>query len=99
MCIRDRGLNKDKTVRSVVFTEGVKVWKGEPFEQAMALVYYGFVQASQGSWDNARAAASNALFYLRDFEGEDEEENATRVIDTEEIARLAAAYEAKQRGE
>ncbi|MBX2851205.1 MAG: hypothetical protein KTR15_05615 [Phycisphaeraceae bacterium] len=96
--LRTQGLNEDKTVRSVVFTEGVKVWKGEPFEQAMALVYYGFVQASQGSWDNARAAAGNALFYLRDFEPE-EGGKPERRIDTEEIARRAAAYEAKQRGE
>jgi tetratricopeptide (TPR) repeat protein len=96
--LRTQGLNEDKTVRSVVFTEGVKVWKGEPFEQAMALVYYGFVQASQGSWDNARAAAGNALFYLRDFEQEEEGEPERR-IDTEEIARRAAAYEAKQRGD
>ena len=96
--LRTQGLNEDKTVRSVVLTEGVKVWKGEPFEQAMALVYYGFVQASLGSWDNARAAAGNALFYLRDFEPEKEGEPERR-IDTEEIARRAAAYEAKQRGE
>lgn len=98
--LRTQGLNDDKTVRSVVFTEGVKVWKGEPFEQAMALVYYGFVQAAQGSWDNARAAAGNALFYLRDFEPKDAEDGSPqRRIDTEEIARRAAAYEAKQRGE
>lgn len=100
--LRTQGLNEDKTVRSVVFTEGVKVWKGEPFEQAMALVYYGFVQASQGSWDNARAAAGNALFYLRDFEPGEEGEPGSgggRRIDTEEIARRAAAYEAKQRGD
>ncbi|MEM9109467.1 MAG: hypothetical protein AAGC72_05535 [Planctomycetota bacterium] len=96
--LRTQGLNEDKTVRSVIFTEGVKVWKGEPFEQAMALVYYGFVQASQGSWDNARAAASNALFYLRDFEPE-EEGKPERRIDTQEIAKRAAEYEARQRGE
>ncbi len=96
--LRTQGLNEDKTVRSVVLTEGVKVWKGEPFEQAMALVYYGFVQAAQGSWDNARAAAGNALFYLRDFEPEEEGEPERR-IDTQEIARRAAAYEAKQRGD
>lgn len=100
--LRTQGLNEDKTVSSVVLTEGVKVWKGEPFEQAMALVYYGFVQASLGSWDNARAAAGNALFYLRDFDkdqgGEDGTTTTTR-IDTAEIARRAAAYEAKERGE
>lgn len=98
--LRTQGINDDKTVRSIVLTEGVKLWKGEPFEQAMALVYYGFVQASLGSWDNARAAAGNALFYLRDFEPEDEDEDTQpRRIDTEEIARRAAEYEAKQRGE
>ncbi|MGB0768627.1 MAG: hypothetical protein ACPGYV_13080, partial [Phycisphaeraceae bacterium] len=98
--LRTQGINDDKTVRSVVFTEGVKLWKGEPFEQAMALVYYGFVQASLGSWDNARAAAGNALFYLRDFEAEAREaDEPSRRIDTEEIARRAAAYEAKQRGD
>lgn len=96
--LRTQGINDDKTVRSVVLTEGVKVWKGEPFEQAMALVYYGFVQGAQGSWDNARAAAGNALFYLRDFEPGDESDSKPR-IDTEEIARRAAAYEAKQRGD
>ena len=95
--LRTQGLNEDKTVRSIVFTEGVKVWKGEPFEQAMALVYYGFVQASQGSWDNARAAAGNALFYLRDFDPKEEGQSPRR-IDTAEIARRAAAYETKQRG-
>jgi len=96
--LRTQGLNADKTVSSVVLTEGVKVWKGEPFEQAMALVYYGFVQASQGSWDNARAASENALFYLRDFDDEKEGESK-RLIDTEQIALRAAEYEAQQRGE
>lgn len=96
--LRMQGLNADKTVSSVVLTEGVKVWKGEPFEQAMALVYYGYVQASLGSWDNARAAAGNALFYLRDFDPEEEGEDE-RQIDTAEIARRAAQYEAQQRGD
>src|SRR5690606_3097559 len=57
----------------------------------LALTYYGFVQAEQGSWDNARAAAGNALFYLRDFE--DEQTDEDRLIDTAEVARRAAEYE------
>lgn len=96
--LRTQGINDDKTVRSVVLTEGVKLWKGEPFEQALALVYYGFTQAQLGSWDNARAAANNALFYLRDFDPE-EQDKPERRIDTAEIARRAAEYEARQRGE
>ncbi|MEM1353284.1 MAG: hypothetical protein AAGH88_00225 [Planctomycetota bacterium] len=89
--LRTQGLNADKTVQSIVLTEGVKVWKGEPFEQALALTYYGFVQARLGSWDNARAAAGNALFYLRDFDADRERED--RLIDTEEVARRAIEYE------
>src|SRR6185295_15400355 len=30
--LRTQGLNADRTVASVVLTEGVKIWKGEPFE-------------------------------------------------------------------
>lgn len=65
--LRLQGVNADKTVASVVVNEDVKIWKGEPFEQAMGFFYVAVHYASLGSWDNARAAASNALFYLRDF--------------------------------
>lgn len=65
--LRLQGVNADKTVPSVVLNEDVKFWKGEPFEQAMGFFYVAVHYAGMGSWDNARAAASNALFYLRDF--------------------------------
>jgi hypothetical protein len=87
--LRTQGINKDKTVASVVLNEDVKIWKGEPFEQALALAYYAMVQAELGSWDNARAAANGSLFRLRDF-GEDADGNR---IDTYEIARRAVEYE------
>jgi len=90
--LRTQGINADKTVSAVVFTEGVKLWKGEPFEQALALAYYGLVQAELGSWDNARAAAGNALFYLRSFEGE-QDRAAERRIDTEAIMLRALEHE------
>lgn len=87
--LRTQGINKDKTVASVVLNEDVKIWKGEPFEQALAMAYYGMTQAELGSWDNTRAAANNSLFSLRDF-GEDEDGER---IDTYEIARRAVEYE------
>lgn len=86
--LRTRGINDDKTVQSVVFYEGVKLWKGEPFEQALALSYIAMTQASLGAWDNARAASDNALFYLRDFTDEGEDD-----LDPQEIARRALIYE------
>jgi tetratricopeptide (TPR) repeat protein len=95
--LRTQGINADKTVSAVVLTEGVKLWKGEPFEQAMALAYYGMVQARLGSWDNARAAAGNALFYLRNFEN-DRDRAAGRRIDTEAIMLRSIEYENRQAG-
>jgi hypothetical protein len=37
--LRTQGVNADRTVASVAITEGVRFWKGEPFEQAMAYYY------------------------------------------------------------
>ena len=65
--LRTAGLNKDKTVSSVLLNESLKIWKGEPFEQALAYHYVGVHMATQGSWDNTRAAVVNSLFALRDF--------------------------------
>ena len=97
--LRTQGINADKTVASVVINEDIKFWKGEPFEQALAMFYYGLQQAQLGHWDNARAAAQNSLFSLRDF-GADE---SGQRIDTLGIAQRALEYEraeaAIERGE
>lgn len=90
--LRTQGINQDKTVASVVINEDIKLWKGEPFEQALAMFYYAAQQAMLGEWENARAAAGDSLFRLRDF-GTDEQ---GRRIDTLEIVRRAMAYERGQ---
>lgn len=84
--LRTQGLNEDKTVASVVLNEGVRTWKGEPFEQAMAFHYVSLTYASMGDWGNARAAASNALFLLKDFGVNEKGER----LSTEQIAQNAA---------
>jgi hypothetical protein len=89
-----QGINEDKTVASVVLNEDLKVWKGEPFEQALALHYVGLNWAMQGSWDNARAAVSRSLFHLRDFSagvGKDK-----RLINTRDL--IERAYTAEHSG-
>ena len=93
--LRTQGINADRTVASQVFYEGVKIWKGEPFEQALTFAYYSMQQAELGQWDNARAAASNGLFQLRDF-GENKKGER---LDTEEIARRAIEAERKAAGQ
>jgi len=66
--LRTQGLNDDKTVASFVFGEsGVRIYKGEPFEQAMGYCYVAIFDGLRGDWGNVRAAANNALFLLRDF--------------------------------
>ncbi|MFA9476824.1 hypothetical protein ACERK3_00825 [Phycisphaerales bacterium AB-hyl4] len=87
--LRTQGINRDRTVASVVFHEGVRIWKGEPFEQALTMFYYGLTHAQTGSWDNARAASQNALFYLRDFRRPGDRDN----IDAQELARRSLVHE------
>lgn len=61
-----------RATAAVVVHEGFKVWKGEPFERAMANFYLGLVYYMRQDYDNARAAFENALFKLRDYgEGDD----------------------------
>ena len=75
------GLNKDRTIAAVLDHEGVRIWKGEPFEQALTYHYVSTLYALMGDWENARAAAANSLFRLTDF-GSDQ--------DAEKLARRAA---------
>ena len=63
--LRKASLNKNAAVTAVVINEDLKIWKGEPFEQALAYHYVGLHYAMQGSWDNARTAYMNSLFPLQ----------------------------------
>lgn len=92
--MRTQGLNADRTIPAYIVNERVKIWKGEPFEQAMMLAYYGILQAKLHSWDNTRAACDNALFSLRDMDGQ-----SGRELDPKGVAARSRVYEeAKARG-
>jgi len=56
-----------RTMGAVLVFEGVKVWKGEPFERAMAHYYLGLVYLIKNDYENARAAFQNSVFKLRDY--------------------------------
>lgn len=88
--LRVQGLNADRTTSAVVFNEGVKIWKGEPFEQALSYCYVAVQKGMLGEWDNARAAASGSLFLLRDF-GENEK--------GEKVSTLEIAQNAQKNGD
>ncbi len=56
-----------RVLGAVVVYEGVKVWKGQPFERAMAHYYLGLIFLIKGDYENARAAFANSLFRLRQY--------------------------------
>lgn len=56
-----------RTLGAVLVDEKMKIWKGEPFERAMANFYLGQVYYMHQDYNNARAAFENALFKLRDY--------------------------------
>lgn len=58
-------VNKDRKIGAIILNEDTQIWKGEPFEQALAINYVAINLASHGDWGNARAAASQSLFHLK----------------------------------
>ena len=59
--------NGGRTLGAVLVSENIRVWRGEPYERAMANFYLGLVYYMLGDYGNARAAFENALFKLRDY--------------------------------
>ncbi len=89
--LRTQGLNADRTAVSVVLNEDLKIWKGEPFEQALGYTYIALQKAERGEWDNSRAAANASLFLLKSFGDNERGEEMTNI----ELARRAAEEDAR----
>jgi len=69
--INSTGVNNGgRTLGAVLVDEKIKVWKGEPYERAMANFYLGLIYYMRQDYNNARAAFENALFKLRDYADE-----------------------------
>jgi hypothetical protein len=65
--LRTQGVNQSRELSSVLISDKTRIWKGEPFEQALAYYTIACQKAMLGDWENARAAAQSSLFLLRDF--------------------------------
>jgi tetratricopeptide (TPR) repeat protein len=66
--INSTGVNSGgRGAAAAIFSEKMKVWKGEPFEKAMVNYYLGLVYYMRHDYENARAAFENSLFKLRDY--------------------------------
>ncbi len=64
--------NGGRTLGATLVFEGVKVWKGEPFERAMAHYYLGLIFLIEHDYENARAAFQNSLFKLNEYADKDD---------------------------
>jgi tetratricopeptide (TPR) repeat protein len=56
-----------RSLGAALVNEKIKIWKGEPFERAMANFYLGLIYYMHQDYNNARGAFENALFKLRDY--------------------------------
>ena len=81
--INSTGVNDGgRTLGAVLVDEKIKIWKGEPYERAMANFYLGMIYYVRQDYGNARGAFENALFKLRDYAGD---EKAAKKDDYREI--------------
>jgi tetratricopeptide (TPR) repeat protein len=65
--VNDRG----RVLAAYGIQEDLRIWKGEPYERAMASFYLGLVYYMKRDFQNARGAFENALFKLRDYSDPD----------------------------
>lgn len=64
-----------RQLSAAVMWEGVKVWKGEPYERVMADYYQAVLYLMDHNYGNARAAFTDSLFKLRENASKDDLEH------------------------
>jgi tetratricopeptide (TPR) repeat protein len=90
--INSTGVNDGgRTLGAVLVDEKIKVWKGEPFERAMASFYLGLVYYIRADYGNARGAFENALFKLHDIDPESKKETGRDLESNFALASLMLA--------
>lgn len=67
-----------RSLGAALVSEKIKIWKGEPFERAMANFYLGLIYYMHQDYGNARGAFENALFKLRDYADKKDAKNDYR---------------------
>jgi tetratricopeptide (TPR) repeat protein len=59
-----------KGTASLISSEAIRIYKGEPFEKSMASMYLGIVYFNEGDYENAKAAFTKAMFAMQ-IKGDD----------------------------
>lgn len=60
--------DEGRILAATVLHEGVRVYKGEPFEQAMTYTALAWANALRGDWENVRVCARSAVRRLADYQ-------------------------------
>ncbi|MBI3825969.1 MAG: hypothetical protein HY294_08235 [Candidatus Rokubacteria bacterium] len=71
--MEDVEYGKDEGQVAMVASHTLRVFKGEPYERALAFTYMGLIYYRRGDWENARAAFNLALLADRGSKGDNEE--------------------------
>jgi tetratricopeptide (TPR) repeat protein len=61
---------------AVAFDEKLRVWRGEPFERAVANLQLAMIYYGRGDYDNARGGFENALFKLDAYDESNDRRSA-----------------------
>ena len=56
---------KGKGTASLISSEAIRIYKGEPFEKSMVSIYLGITYFNEGDYENARAAFTKAMFAVQ----------------------------------
>ncbi len=81
---------------SEVIWEGAKVYKGEPFEQALTYTALATTFALEGDWQNVRVASRATLRKLKDYSDAKSGSSSSTGLSQEDLAHRAAEAETER---
>jgi tetratricopeptide (TPR) repeat protein len=79
-----------RTLGAVLVDEKIKIWKGEPYERAMANFYLGVIYYIRADYANARGAFENALFKLKEYADEKKKDSKDDVSEIDSNFAVAS---------
>src|SRR5262245_47508351 len=86
-----------RSLGAALVNEKIKIWKGEPFERAMANFYLGLIYYSHQDYNNASGAFENALFKLRDYADKKDVKNEYSELESNFVVGLVMLAKTWQR--
>jgi tetratricopeptide (TPR) repeat protein len=89
--------NGGRSLGAALVDEKIKIWKGEPFERAMANFDLGMLYYMHQDYNNARGAFENAMFKLRDYADKTDSKDQYREQESDFVVGLVMLGKCWQR--